>query len=70
MALLRSNIGRAGRVLRGVMGVFFLVAAIVVMVLDLPRWLVAGLVAGGLFALFEAAAGWCAARACGIRTKI
>jgi hypothetical protein len=34
-------------------------------------WLVAGpVVAGGLFSLFEARRGWCAARALGFKTRV
>jgi hypothetical protein len=28
-----------------------------------------GLAAGGVFCLFEALRGWCAARACGLKTR-
>jgi hypothetical protein len=52
------------------MGVALLGAAVLLAVGGLPGWLVVAVAAGGLFALFEAAVGWCAARACGIKTRI
>jgi hypothetical protein len=33
-------------------------------------WLGAGLLAGGVFVLFEALRGWCLLRACGIKTRV
>ncbi|MDX6766384.1 MAG: DUF2892 domain-containing protein [Candidatus Methylacidiphilales bacterium] len=66
--MLKPNIEMKGRVLRGVMGLALLGLAYV-----LHQWqvtILAVLVAlGGLFALFEAAFAWCAARACGIKTQ-
>lgn len=70
MAGLRPNIGRAGRVLRLVLGLLLLGAAAAGGWLGWPLVLVLGLAAGGAFAVFEAKAGWCAARACGINTRI
>lgn len=65
--LFPRNIDRQGRVIRAVIGLVLLIAAIIV---GLQFWW-AGLVllAGAAFVFFEAARGWCAARACGIRTK-
>ncbi|HEV2692278.1 MAG TPA: DUF2892 domain-containing protein [Verrucomicrobiae bacterium] len=64
----RPNIGRHGRIARGVTGALCLVAGIVVAG-DVSLWGIV-LVAAGLFAIYEALSGWCVARACGIKTKI
>lgn len=62
------NIDGKGRLVRGLMGLALLVAAVW---LGLKIWWL-GLVlgAGAAFALFEAFRGWCAMRACGIKTKL
>lgn len=70
MSGLQPNIGKAGRVLRLVIGLLLLGAACLAGWLDWPLPLVLGLAVGGAFAVFEAKAGWCAARACGIKTRI
>ena len=64
----RPNIGKQGRIARGVIGALCLVAGIVVAG-DVSLWGLV-LVAAGLFAIYEALSGWCVARACGIKTKI
>jgi len=65
--LFQPNIGRTGRIIRGVIGVALLGAAIAVWTW---HWLAGvGLAAGGAFCLFEAARGWCMARACGVKTR-
>lgn len=64
----RSNIGRQGRLARGVIGTLCLIAGIVLV--DYNLWLGLVFVVAGLFAIYEALAGWCLARACGIKTKI
>ena len=62
------NIETKGRIVRGLAGLVLLVTAIVSFQFSvLPRLL---LLVSGLFVLFEALRGWCALRACGIRTKI
>ncbi len=63
----QPNIERKGRIIRAVIGLVFFVAALIV---GQSAWW-AGLVlgAGAAFTWFEAARGWCAARACGIKTK-
>ena len=67
--MLNKNIDGAGRWLRALMGVSLLAVAGILFQWD--RFWIAGVVAaGGLFALFEAAFGWCAARACGIKTRL
>ena len=62
------NIKRQGRIARGVIGTLCLIAGIVVAG-DISLWGLI-LVVAGLFAIYEALAGWCLARACGIKTKI
>jgi hypothetical protein len=64
----RPNIGRNGRIARGVIGTLCLVAGIVIAG-DYSLWGLL-LVIPGLFAIFESVRGWCLARACGIKTKI
>jgi hypothetical protein len=61
------NIGKAGRAIRGGIGVVLIGAALAAWGW---HWLAgAGLVAGGAFCLFEALRGWCVARACRIKTR-
>ncbi len=64
----RPNLKRQGRIARGVIGSFCLVAGIIVAG-DVSLWGLI-LVVAGLFAIYEALSGWCLARACGVRTKI
>jgi len=64
----RPNIGRQGRIARGVTGALCLVAGIVIAG-DISLWGIV-LVVAGLFAIYEALSGWCLARACGVKTKI
>ncbi|MDR3459819.1 MAG: DUF2892 domain-containing protein [Verrucomicrobiae bacterium] len=64
----RPNIGKQGRIARGVIGTLCLVAGIVVAG-DISLWGLI-LVVAGLFAIYEAISGWCVARACGVKTKI
>ena len=66
--MLKRNIGAAGRWLRALMG-FSLLGVAVFLLFRNQIWAAALLGAGGFFALFEAASGWCAARACGIKTR-
>ena len=68
MNIFAPNIGRAGRIVRGVGGTACLVAGLVLSRSSL--WLGLALVAFGLFGWFEAARGWCLARACGLKTKL
>ena len=68
MKFFSPNIGRAGRILRAVLGGLLIVAAVGLSGYSL--WLRLALIGAGLFGLFEAARGWCLARACGIRTKL
>ena len=62
------NIDRRGRIVRTAWGVAWIVAGLLLW--ERSRWLRLALVAGGAFALYEAARGWCLMRACGIKTKL
>ena len=64
----RPNIGKHGRIARGVIGALCLIAGIVLV--DFIWWLGLIFVVAGLFAIYEAVSGWGLARACGIKTKI
>lgn len=64
----QPNIKRQGRIARGVIGSLCLIAGIILV--DYNLWLGLVFVAAGLFAIYEALAGWCLARACGVKTKI
>ena len=61
------NIGRKGRLVRGVMGLALLAGA--AFSFGESFWLGALLAAAGVFGLFESLRGWCFARACGIKTR-
>lgn len=63
----QPNIKRQGRIARGVVGALCLIAGIVLV--DYNLWLGLVFVVAGLFAIYEALAGWCLARACGVKTK-
>jgi hypothetical protein len=62
------NIGRAGRIVRGLLGSLLIIAGVVASRHSL--WFCALLIGLGVFGLFEAARGWCLARACGIKTRL
>lgn len=65
--LFQPNIGKTGRMVRALIGLSLLGVAVVAL-----RWhwfVTLGLSAAGVFCLFEAARGWCAARACGVKTR-
>ena len=72
---LTCNINRTGRLIRGLVGIILIADAILMYAYDLPsngtmsRVLQIVVAALGLFALFEAAIGWCAARALGAKTR-
>lgn len=68
MKFFTPNISRGGRILRATFGVACIVAGLVLGGHSL--WLCLALIGVGLFGLFEAARGWCLARACGIKTKL
>jgi len=62
------NIGRVGRIVRGLLGVALIIAGLTASRHSLcPCLLLIGL---GGFCLFEALRGWCLARACGIKTRL
>ena len=62
------NIDNKGRFVRGLGALALLVGA--GFGFRLSVWLGWVLLASGLFVAFEAFRGWCALRACGIRTKL
>lgn len=65
---LLPNLNRTGRRVRGgIAGLLFLGAGFA---FALCFWLGLALVVSGAFVLFEALRGWCALRACGIKTRI
>jgi hypothetical protein len=62
------NIETKGRVVRGLAALVLLLTAIVSFQLSIFLGLI--LLVSGLFVLFEALRGWCALRACGLKTKM
>ena len=62
------NIDRTGRLVRGGMSVALFIAAAVATRYSWALALI--LFASGAFVLVEALRGWCALRACGIKTKL
>ena len=62
------NIGNTGRLVRGIGAVGLFTGA--GFAFGVSIWLGVVLVAAGGFVLFEALRGWCALRACGIKTKL
>jgi len=68
MRFFAPNIDRKGRIIRGVLGV--LLVAVGLSVHGYSLWVCLALVLSGGFSLFQAARGWCFARACGIKTKV
>jgi hypothetical protein len=65
---LSPNIGRKGRLVRGAGALLLLAAA--AFALSVSLWLALVLALSGLFVLAEALRGWCALRACGIKTRL
>ena len=61
------NIDRRGRLVRGAMGLALAGGA--VLAWRTSSWLALVLAISAGFVLFEALRGWCALRACGIKTK-
>jgi hypothetical protein len=68
MKWLAPNIGRTGRIVRGLLGLALIISGLLASRHSL--WLGILLIAFGLFGLFEALRGWCLARACGIKTRV
>ena len=62
------NISNQGRLVRGVGALALMVSA--VLAFSVSVWLALALLGSGVFVLFEALRGWCALRACGIKTKL
>lgn len=62
------NIDNKGRLVRGLGALALLVGA--GFGFAVSPWLGVALLASGVFVAFEALRGWCALRACGIRTKL
>ena len=62
------NINPRGRLVRAITAMLLLLAAI--LLLPHMRRVALALAIGGIFVLFEAWRGWCALRACGIKTKL
>jgi hypothetical protein len=61
------NIRQKGRWIRGLIAVSLFGAGVAAIKVHLALGL--ALIAGGAFVLFEALRGWCALRACGLKTK-
>ena len=62
------NIDNKGRLLRGTIALLLFIGAGFGFAAAL--WLGLALAASGAFVLFEALRGWCALRACGIKTRL
>ncbi len=62
------NIDNKGRLVRGLAALTLLVGA--GFGFASSTWLGIALMASGVFVAFEALRGWCALRACGIKTKL
>lgn len=67
-SILSRNIDTKGRLVRGFGALALLGGAVFGFTFSI--WLGWVLFASGLFVAFEALRGWCALRACGIRTKL
>ncbi len=62
------NIDNKGRLVRGIGACALLIGAF--FGFHVSPWLGFALLASGAFVMFEALRGWCAMRACGIKTKL
>ena len=71
---MQCNIDARGKAVRLIMGIIFAIAGILIMAVGGgAAWsVISGLccLAGGGFMIFEGAAGWCAVRAMGFKTKL
>ena len=67
MSRFARNIDSKGRLIRGVGGLALLSAGL--LTVSEVTWLGIVLLGSAAVALFEALRGWCALRACGIKTK-
>ncbi len=70
---LTCNIEAKGRLIRGLAGLVLIAVALALVFLLPPtgwrRFFVVILALGAIFCIFQAAAGWCAVRAMGIKTR-
>jgi hypothetical protein len=66
--LFSPNIGKQGRLVRGLAALLLFIGAGFALAVSI--WLSVVLAASGAFALFESLSGWCALRACGLKTKL
>ena len=66
--LFARNLSNAGRLVRGLGALGLLIGAGFGIFVSI--WLVVALAGSGVFVLFEALRGWCALRACGIKTRL
>ena len=62
------NIDNKGRLVRGLVALALFIGA--GFSFEVSIWLSLALLASGIFVAFEALRGWCALRACGIKTKL
>jgi len=67
-SLFSPNIGNRGRLVRGIAALLLFIGAGFASPVSI--WLSLVLAASGAFVLFESLRGWCALRACGIKTKL
>jgi Flp pilus assembly protein TadB len=63
-----QNISNRGRLVRGLGALALFVAA--GFAFTIAAWLGIAFLASAVFVLFEALRGWCALRACGIKTRL
>ena len=67
-------VGKAARLRVGILacfgGLMLAVATLIGIVPSIAWWAVAGSIAGGGFAMWEAKAGWCVVRALGFKTPV
>ena len=66
--LFSRNISNTGRLVRALCALVLLIGAGFGFFASV--WLGAGLAVSGVFVLFEALRGWCALRACGLKTRL
>ncbi len=75
---IECNIDSKGRVVRFITGIFAILAGLVLAILvsqgiltsETYVFAIIGSILGGLFAMWEARAGWCVVRAIGFRTPL
>ena len=66
---MKPNINTKGRLIRAILSILILGVGDYGYFSNWSLWICAILLLAGLFIAFEAAKGWCLARACGIKTK-